>query len=86
MADLGQVFTKGNVARYMVSLFDLPKQAAIMDPCFGAGSFLDALIEYEYENVTACEMDTILFENTKEKYQQYKLINGDFLIYNASNA
>ena len=24
MADLGQVFTKGNVARYMVSLFDLP--------------------------------------------------------------
>ena len=39
MADLGQVFTKGNVARYMVSLFDLPKQAAIMDPCFGAGSF-----------------------------------------------
>ena len=86
MADLGQVFTKGNVARYMVSLFDLPKKAAIMDPCFGAGSFLDALIEYEYENVTACEMDTILFENTKEKYQQYKLINGDFLIYNASNA
>ena len=83
MADLGQVFTKGNVARYMVSLFDLPKQAAIMDPCFGAGSFLDTLIESEYENVTACEMDTILFENTKEKYQQYKLINGDFLIYNA---
>lgn len=39
MADLGQVFTKGNVARYMVSLFDLPKQAAIMDPCYGAGSF-----------------------------------------------
>lgn len=86
MADLGQVFTKGNVARYMVSLFDLPKQAAIMDPCYGAGSFLDALLEYEYNNVTACEMDTTLFENTKAKYQQYRLINGDFLKYSDSNA
>ena len=81
MADLGQVFTKGNVARYMVSLFDLPKQAAIMDPCYGAGSFLDALLMDEYSNVTACEMDTTLFENTREKYQQYRLINNDFLIY-----
>ena len=86
MADLGQVFTKGNVARYMVSLFDLPKQAAIMDPCYGAGSFLDALLEHEYNNVTACEMDTTLFENTKAKYQQYRLINGDFLKYSGSNA
>ena len=79
MADLGQVFTKGNFARYMVSLFDLPKQAAIMDPCYGAGSFLDALLADEYSNVTACEMDTTLFENTKEKYHQYRLINNDFL-------
>ena len=86
MADLGQVFTKGNVARYMVSLFDLPRQAAIMDPCYGAGSFLDALLEYEYKNVTACEMDTTLFENTRDKYHQYKLINKDFLKYGASNA
>lgn len=86
MAELGQVFTKGNVARYMVSLFDLPKQAAIMDPCYGAGSFLDALLEYEYRNVTACEMDTTLFENTRDKYHQYKLFNKDFLKYGASNA
>lgn len=86
MADLGQVFTKGNVARYMVSLFDLPKQAAIMDSCYGAGSFLDALLEYEYSNVTACEMDTALFENTREKYHQYRLINIDFLKYGDSNA
>ena len=83
MADLGQVFTKGNVARYMVSLFDLPKKAAIMDPCFGAGSFLDALIEYEYENVTACEMDTILFENTKDPkriLEQLSFVNGEAII------
>ena len=85
MADLGQVFTKGNVARYMVSLFDLPKQAAIMDPCYGAGSFLEALLEYEYRNVTACEIDTTLFEKTRNKYNQYKLINKNFLNYGVSN-
>lgn len=31
-------------------------------------------------------MDTTLFENTKAKYQQYRLINGDFLKYSDSNA
>lgn len=86
MADLGQVFTKGVVARYMVSLFELPKQAAIMDPCYGAGSFLDALLVAEYCNVTACEMDTSLFENTKEKYSQYRLIHDDFLKCDDSDA
>ena len=82
MADLGQVFTKGNVARYMVSLFELPRQAAIMDPCYGAGSFLEALLTEKYSNVTACELDTTLFENTREKFHQYRLINNDFLKYN----
>lgn len=86
MIDLGQVFTRSNVARYMVSLFDLSKQAAIMDSCYGAGSFLDALLADEYSNVTACEMDTALFESTKEKYHQYKLINNDFLKYADSGA
>lgn len=85
MADLGQVFTKGNIARYMVSLFELPKQAAIMDPCYGAGSFLDALLAKGYSNVTACEMDTALFECTKENYRQYRLLNVDFLKLDCSN-
>lgn len=85
MADLGQVFTKGNVAKYMVSLFDLPKQAEIMDPCYGAGSFLNALASSEYSNVTACEMDKVLFETTKRNYSQYHLINGDFFKIEESN-
>lgn len=81
MADLGQIFTKGNVARYMVSLFDLFKHATIMDPCYGAGTFLDALVSYNFTNVTACEIDTELFETTKSKYSQYRLLNADFLRY-----
>ena len=85
MADLGQVFTQSNVAKYMVSLFDLPKHAEIMDPCYGAGSFLEALASSGYSNITACEMDTVLFESTKNEYRQYHLINGDFLKLNGSN-
>ena len=85
MADLGQVFTKSSVAHYMVSLFELPKQASILDPCYGEGSFLDALLANEYDNVTACEIDTAIFENTKEKYYQYRLINNDFLKYETSD-
>lgn len=81
MADLGQVFTKSAVARYMVSLFDLPKHATIMDPCYGEGSFLDALVSYNFTNIIACEMDADLFAITKSKYSQYRLLNADFLKY-----
>ena len=31
MADLGQVFTRQVVAKYMTSLFDLPKEATVLD-------------------------------------------------------
>lgn len=85
MSDLGQVFTKGNVAQYMVSLFSLSKEAEILDPCYGAGAFLDVLMSNEYSNVTACEIDKSLFEKTKRKYKQYHLINGDFLKYEEKN-
>lgn len=86
MADLGQVFTKDVVANYMVSLFDLPKHAKIMDPCFGKGSFLDALNIHDFSNVTACEIDTTLFEENKNKYPHYILKNVDFLNLSETNA
>ena len=81
MTNLGQVFTKNNVAQYMVSLFELPKSSNILEPCYGDGAFLDALISEKFTNVTAFEIDTKLFEKTKNKYNQYKLFNTDFLKY-----
>ncbi len=84
MAELGQVFTKGNVAHYMVSLFDLPQYANIMEPCFGTGSFLDVLMLHGFINVTACEIDKGLYEATKNKYPQYRLFNADFLKYDGA--
>lgn len=85
MLDLGQVFTRGMVAKYMVSLFDLPRDASIMDPCFGEGAFLDALLKSGYSDVTACEMDSVLFDAVSRKYENYKLFNGDFLKFGDSN-
>lgn len=85
MIDLGQVFTKNCVAKYMVSLFNLPKQSSILDPCCGTGAFLDALLNDNYVKVTACEIDVNLFHKTKQKYHKYRIVNTDFLKYGNSN-
>ena len=84
MADLGQIFTRQVVAKYMTSLFDLPKDAAVLDPCFGAGAFLEALKSDEFKNVTGCELDTTLYEIQKNKFAEYKLLNQDFLQFESS--
>lgn len=84
--DLGQVFTGAPVADYMVSLFDLPRQAKVMDPCFGGGVFLDALESKGFLNVTACELDAGLYESNKGRYLRYRLLNKDFLSCSESNA
>ena len=84
MADLGQVFTRQVVAKYMTSLLDLPKEANVLDPCFGAGAFLEALESDEFKNVTGCEVDADLYEMQKSKFEEYQLINQDFLQFESS--
>lgn len=80
--DLGQIFTTSNVASYMVNLFTIPKDARIMEPCFGEGAFLRALTDSGYSEVDGCEIDKKLFDNVKNKYPKYNLINADFLSCN----
>ena len=41
--DLGQVFTDRAVAAYMASMFEVERDALILDPCFGAGGVLQML-------------------------------------------
>ena len=79
MADLGQIFTRKVVAEYMVSLFDLSKKSNILDPCFGAGAFLEALQCNGFENVTGCEIDANLFKINQNKFKKYNLFQQDFL-------
>lgn len=77
--DLGQVFTKGVVADYMVSLFTLDKDAVVLDPCFGEGAFLSALKKAKKYSTVGYEIDSDLYSKTKNKYPQYTLRNADFL-------
>lgn len=81
--DLGQVFTNKTVAVYMASMFGLQKDAIILDPCFGAGAFLEACRLQGFKNVEGYEIDKELYENVKMQFPKYNLYNGNFLI--ASN-
>ena len=86
MADLGQVFTKGSVAQYMVSLLDLPKDAQVLDPCCGSGAFLAALAQCGFTHVTACELDAALCAAAKQRFGQYQLHQTDFLAWAGGGA
>ena len=77
--DLGQVFTKGIVADYMVSLFTLNNDAVVLDPCFGEGAFLSALKKEKKYSAVGYEIDRDLYDKTKKKYPKYVLKNADFL-------
>ncbi|MDD3403641.1 MAG: N-6 DNA methylase [Hespellia sp.] len=77
--DLGQVFTNRNVAKYMVSMFELEKNALILDPCFGAGAFLTASMLQGFTNVEGYEIDKELYKIVKMKFPKLNLYNNDFL-------
>lgn len=77
--DLGQVFTNKNVAEYMISFFSFKKNASLLDPCFGAGAFLQASTSYGYKNIDGYEIDNDLYHITQKKYPKLILYNKDFL-------
>ncbi len=77
MADLGQVFTKKNVAQFMISLCEIAPNDYILDPCFGAGVFVEELHKKGYKNIYGCELDSKLFNKISSKYSN--LYCCDFL-------
>lgn len=77
--ELGQIFTNKYIANFMVSLFTLKKEAEILDPCFGAGAFLRALKNAEFNNLTGYEIDSTIFNKTHDEFEDLNLFNSDFL-------
>lgn len=77
--DLGQIFTREQVADYMVSLFGLDKNARLLDACFGDGAFLRALMLQGYTDVAGYEIDKDIYSKVAASYPGCELINGDFL-------
>lgn len=83
--ELGQVFTAPAVADYMVGLFSIPKDARILDPCFGGGAFLRALAKAGRKNVVGYEIDSYWHEKTAAEFPDYRLRCCDFLRVDTSS-
>lgn len=83
--NLGQVYTKDIVADFMVGLLDLPKNASIVDPCFGQGVFIRSLQKADYTNLVGIEIapDTFCRINTKD-FPGCNLLNMDFFQYEST--
>lgn len=79
--DLGQVFTSKEIALFMVSQFNLNRNARILEPCFGAGAFLNACRDKGYISIEGCEIDKELYSVVKEEYPEYTLFCRDFLSF-----
>ena len=81
--DLGQVFTRREIADYMVSLFNIDTIETILDPCFGEGVFIHSLLEHQFNSIQGYEIDPFLFEHVKKNKLNYvELFNSDFLLSN----
>ena len=67
------------MADFMVGLLDLPKDAAIIDPCFGQGVFIRSLLKADYLNLTGIEIDTDTFSKIDlSAYSGCNMLNVDF--------
>ena len=83
--NLGQVYTKDIVSDFMVSLIDLPKDAYIVDPCFGRGVFVKSLQKENFTNITGVEIDPETFKLIDfDDYTGCNLINKDFFQFEPS--
>lgn len=83
--NLGQVYTKEAVAQYMVSLFSLPSQAKVLDPCFGRGVFIDALNKDKRYIAEGIEIDTDSYMSYTGNVTKHHLHKGDFFSLGKSN-
>ena len=60
---------------------DVPKNAPVLEPTYGSGEFLEALLERGYSNITGVEYDPVVFNKFKDKWEGkgIKVVNGDYL-------
>lgn len=77
--DLGQVFTKKEVADLMVSFLEKDADASLLDPCFGGGVFINSAIQFGYKDIDGYEIDRNLYEDVKGKHPFLNLRNENFL-------
>ena len=60
----GQYFTPQIIVDYMISLSNVDKKSAILEPSSGKGIFIDTLKKMGYKNIIGYEIDRTLCQNT----------------------
>ena len=79
MANLGQIFTKQNVADYMVGMFTLDDGAEVLDPCVGGGAFVNSLLKHSTYQISGVEIDSTLLDDLPfHNESRCRLHKGDF--------
>ena len=87
---IGQIFTPSYIADFMVkNLIKIMPEFSdwensrenlkILEPSTGEGIFLEKLLEYKFENITAYELDTGLKEDLVTKFPKIKFRFENFL-------
>lgn len=79
--DLGQTFTKQNIAQEMVSFFTLPEGSTVLDPCFGKGAFIDALLSDGRYLIEGIEIYDAFFGEYNKKHPDLNLSMDNFLSF-----
>lgn len=82
---LGQIFTPEDIADFMVSLIDRDRNISVLDPCFGKGVFLEALIKAGYKNIYGVEIDHSFFKNNLVLDKLKEVYCCDFLSFFGKN-
>ncbi len=82
MNKIGFVETPIEIARLMVELSTVPKDAPVLDTGCGKGVFLQVLREKGYKNVYGIELDKGLYNYCQQRFgKDFTIIPGDFLTY-----
>ncbi len=71
----GQYFTPRPVADLMVSLLTADKHVPILEPCAGAGVFLDALQDEGFSAINAVEIDSRLAESKRHEIENCSFVS-----------
>lgn len=77
--NLGQVYTKRNIADFMVNLFTIADGVRVLDPCFGEGVFVKSLLDNTNHGILGVEIDKASFDKFKNPNpERCHLLNCDF--------
>ncbi len=79
-----QVFTRQDVAKYMISLFHIGIDSCVLDPCYGSGNFIKQLLSLGFNNIDGYEIDKTLYIKPQNEFKACNLYNQDFLSANIS--